>query len=554
LEAFVGIRVVAFLLSGLLFLVCFKPVFAADTSVGWKITRTEWTAQDEKNFQQFVVQIGTAIEARQCATVTQCLNSSLNPYRVSDPPGLTYKSDCADFPYYLRGYFAWKNGLPFAFANDMAFRAVPGNEGKDIRYSRFGNRVTSRYSVVAQGTTLKDAVGILNTQIPDTISSANMRFHYADSNTDFYPVRISRDSIRPGTVIYVPDGHVAIVYRVADDGKVSSMDAHPDNSVTTETFSGNTFERSNPGHGAGFKNWRPLKLVGGQLSPEGYYLGGQIVYQANETLADFSVEQFFGNSGQKLDDTQWKTGKFQKNGLVLNFFDFVRRSLAVGNFKIDPLQEMNALLVDLCNALKDRVNSVNTAIQAGIDQKPHPERLPENIYGADGEWENFSTPGRDAQLKVSFIDILLKSGNFIQQWKSKDPALQYSGTSLPQDLLKVYGDQAMACSISYRNSKGQDVRLNLEEVRQRLFRLSFDPYHCIERRWGAVNSSETASCSEGALKDLWYEREQRLRNEVNRQFENKMDFTVEELSKPLPGNGVDQAPDVDIVRFLSSQN
>ena len=27
-----------------------------------------------------------------------------------------FNADCADLPYMLRAYFAWKNGLPFAYS------------------------------------------------------------------------------------------------------------------------------------------------------------------------------------------------------------------------------------------------------------------------------------------------------------------------------------------------------------------------------------------------------------------------------------------------------
>ncbi len=547
------LRNTAFWFVCIAFQACFHPVLAqtAMTSPEWKITKTEWSAQDEKNFQGFVTSIGRAIEANQCATVTQCMNSSANPYRKTDPPGLSYRSDCADFPYYLRGYFAWKNGLPFTFANDMSPRNVPGNGG-DIRYTVFGNMVSSRYSTAAVNGKYKSAIDILNVQIPDGTSSANFRTYYTDSTTDFYPVRISRESVHIGTTMYNPAGHVAIVYKVTDDGMVLYIDAHPDNSVSFGQFD-TEFARSRPAHSSGFKNWRPIQLVGAQAAADGSLIGGKIVMATNDQLSDYSVEQYFGNSGKTLSDNDWNKGRFSKNGIDMEYFDYVRQSLAVGVLKINPLEEMKSLVGFLCGTLKDRVNSVDAAIKGGMDRQTHPERLPLNIYGADGDWEAFSTPGRDIKLKNAYNGLVNQSAAFIKRWKAKDPNLIYSGTKLAQDLLNVYSDEAMKCQFSYVNSANQKVPLNLEVIRQRVFKLSFDPYHCVERRWGAITAVEKSTCQDDAEKTKWYDREQRLRNETQRQHEFPMNFSVDDLLKSLPGSGSDTTPDVDILGFLQSQ-
>ena len=47
-----------------------------------------------------------------------------------------------------------------------------------------------------------------------------------------YSPVIDARSIRPGTVIYDPNGHVATIYRIESDGRIRYMDAHPDSSLT----------------------------------------------------------------------------------------------------------------------------------------------------------------------------------------------------------------------------------------------------------------------------------------------------------------------------------
>ncbi len=526
------------------------PVFAQNSS-SWRILKTSWSSTDEKNFQAFVQRVGDLVEKRQCRTVTQCLNSPANTYRNSDPAGLRYYSDCADFPYFMRGYFAFKNGLPFSFASDMKRRSVPGNIG-DLRYSSHGNEVAKRFDVVTRNGRFANAVDIFNAQIPNMTDSGNFRVNYQGNDTgplfsDFYPVKIDREAIQPGTVLYDPNGHVTMIYKITDDGKAYYIDAHPDNSLTSGAFS-IKFVRSSPGQGAGFKNWRPLKLVGATQTAQGHWVGGQIQGVPNKDLAHYGTEQFFGTVGKPSD---WTQSKYTYQGRNVSYYEYVRLKLAKGDLRIQPVDDFRSTLTDLCQAVQDRVLAVDVAIKAGIHQKEHPARLPENIYGTQGEWETFSTPSRDAQLKVSFRDLLDQADGYMKKIRAGDPSVVYSGSNLPQELLDVYRSESQRCQMTYTNSAGQGVTLNLEQIRKRLFALSFDPYHCAELRWGA-SGGELATCPDGQNKRLWYAREQRLRNQHIRRYDIKMDMSLEELAQPTANNGVATPIDIDIEKFLQN--
>lgn len=539
-------------LSALFCLISFyscHPVFAQNSS-SWKIMKTSWSSMDEKNFQNFVQKIGEAVEQKKCRTVSQCLTSSANNYYHSDPKGLRYYADCADFPYYMRAYFAFKNGLPFSFATDMKRRNVPNNHG-DLRYSAFGNEVATKFDVISRNGKFPDALKILNEMIPNETDSGNFRVNYQGNDigalfADFYPVKLNREAITVGTILYDPDGHVTVVYKITEDGKLYYVDAHPDNSLTTGAFS-IKFVRSNPGQGAGFKNWRPLQLVGATQHAQGHWQGGQIVATANKDLPLYGTEQFFGNQGQPSD---WTQSKFLFDGRQVSYYEYVRLKMAIGNLRIYPVDDFRSTLKDLCQSVQDRVLAVEAGIKAGINDKEHPDRLPENIYGTQGEWETYSTPSRDAQLKVSFRDLIDQADNYMKKIKAGDPSIVYTGNDLPRELLDVYKAESASCQMSYTNTNGRSIILDLEQVRQRLFTLSFDPYHCVELRWGASSADELSSCRDNQNKRLWYTREQRLRNQHIRRYDIKMDFSLEELANPTPNNGVATAVDVDIERFL----
>ena len=73
------------------------------------------------------------------------------------------------------------------------------------------------------------------------------------------------------------------------------------------------------------------------------------------------------------------------------------------------------------------------------------------------------------------------------------------------------------------------MTLGFDSIMERLFALDFDPYHCIERRWGA-SDRELATCTDGEVKTRWFKAEQRLRNQTDRAYDVQMGFLVAPVS------------------------
>jgi hypothetical protein len=506
----------------------------------WRILRTTWSESDEKGFEEFVQRIGES----GCRTMHACLTGATsNPlYRASNPPGMTFYADCADLPYMLRAYYAWKNGLPFSYSTAV----TPLGYSKDIRYTARGNIVSARRDLVERAIDARRAIP----QIVDTISSAHYRYPPGYSGRllpDHYPVKIGRDSIKPGTVIYDPNGHVAVVYKVTQEGRIHYIDTHPDNSLTRGVY-GKAFARSSPGMGAGFKRWRPLALVGAVRAPDGSYHGGQLKLAPDKDIADWSDEQFFGTESNR--PKLWSLGRFVLHGEVVEYFDYVRRRLAKADFKYDPLEETRSGVRTLCDDLKYRVDAVDVAVKAGMHKRPQPDRLPQNIYGTDGDWETYSTPSRDARLKTAFKELRDEIARFLALASAGSNRLAYAGGDLRSDMLQVYQQEASACTIAYTRSDGSEKRVAFADVARRLFALSFDPHHCVERRWGAQDADELAACADGVDKRTWYEAQQRLRNQPDRTYDARMGFTLAELKRGGPGTGIDRAPAIDVLELL----
>lgn len=506
----------------------------------WRIVKDHWSEADEKGFGEFVQAIGQT----DCSSSESCLRNIANPYRKTDQHFLDIDVDCAKLPYLLRAYYAWKNNLPFSFVD-----AVSG-EGGDLRYTKTANRAVSRHDVIDRGGGIDGPATIRNTL--ESVFSGTYR---TDANekrgvlSDFYSPALAPGSIHPGTIVYDVNGHVGIVYKVDADGRAYYMDAHPDFTITRSVY-GAQFGQSPARLGGGFKNWRPFKLVGAHRDGAGHLLGGHYAYAENDQIADFSLVQYTGTEPNSKDDV--KKARFKYNGADLGFYEYVRVAVSGGKTDYNPIYELQTTMRTLCNDLGDRAQYVDLAIKDGIANKPHLSRLPDNIYGSDNvEWETYSTPSRDARIKAAFVQFYKDMSEMIGLWVNRDPRIVYDGQFLKDDLEKTYAAESQACTITYLSSNKRPVPMTFDDMVHRLFKISFDPYHCIELRWGA-EGDERDGCPDGKDKGKWYAAEQRLRNQPDRTYDIQMGFNIDELSHKAKGSGIDVAPPVDIKSLIDN--
>lgn len=434
-----------------------------------------WDDRLEREYEQFVARLGDAVEARRCHRLADCLRDpGVNTtYEPAVDARLRLQIDCADLPYVLRAYFSFKRRLPFGFVSSTH------GVGRDARYAVGVEPAEARSwrDFATPRAVLRGVVG--------NVHSGMYRIAAGVENGDFYPLRISRDTVRPGAIFYDPNGHVLVVTRVRADGAVYMIDGHPDGSLTWTRF-GAGFPVGTARLGGGFKAFRPLRLDGDRL-----------VRARNDELPGFD-----GSS-------QYDRGVHVVDGVAVDYHAWVRASLAAAGATIDPFTELGEQIESLCRDVSARVEAVEAAVAAGLPARPHPGELPWNIYGTEGDWELYSTPSRDARLKAAFREL----DAFVA-------ALPGRAGAAP--VLRAMWRAAVAsdaCAFRYVDSRGRAVDLSLDTVLDRLFDLSFDPYHCPERRWGApAGSSELASCPDDAGKQRWYEAEARLRNRIDRDY------------------------------------
>jgi hypothetical protein len=483
------------------------------TSEAWPAVN-RWNDAMEREYSEFVRAIGRGVESRRCGRLDRCLRDpQINTlYDPATEGRLSLDVDCGDLPYVLRAYFAFKRRLPYGYVD-----AITGS-GTDPRYM-----LRVRPVLFHRWNDYRSPRSILR-HISDAVHSGMYRVEPNQEQGDYYPITVSRESIRPGTTYYDPNGHVLVVTEVRDDGSVFLIDGHPDGSMTWKRF-GEAFELGPRFLWGGFKNWRRQT-----------WNGTEITRALNAELPDFDANQQWTRDlwVAGIPREQWLRPPEDgpRNAIAPGMFHlWVRRTLAAPNVVRDPVRDFREQVRSLCRDVLDRADAVNVAMGIRTHQRSHPGALPYNIYGTNGDWELYSTPSRDARLKASVREI----NEGILALPADSPVRAQLVAAWSEERTQA------ACQYSYTNSTGASVALSIDAVLDRLFAISFDPYHCPELRWGAApGSPELASCPDNAEKLGWYRAEQRLRNQIDRHYG---------VATPI-SMGPAEAPAVDFRRTL----
>lgn len=464
-----------------------------DLSMGSK----PWDATAEKEWSTFIAGLGNAREAGRCTTLAQCLNNpTINPYKAAADTDLEVFADCSKVGIGLRGYFAIKTGRPFKYMSEV-LGDRPANlapeKSPDYRYT--ANNHPIAWSTAKSAPTMQ---GLFN-RIASLYHSGFYRMGPTVENDDTYPIDIRPGTVRPGTVYYDPNGHVLLVYKVDANGTVHFIDGHPDNSLTYRILTGD-LAVGGVAQGGGFRNFRPV-------DPR------TLAYAPNASLTDLGTTQYGHGAG---------------------YAEWVRLQLSGGQV-LPPDQQFTQLVDQLCTDVSTRVGAVDAGRQ--LTSGPLGD-LPPNIYGADGDWEAFSTPGRDQKLRSSFRGLV----QFINTTAGTGTA---QARALVTTYTNIWKQRQTTCKLSYTSSTGSPVKLTLNDVQARLFDLSFDPYACVEMRWGAYpkNSAEYASCNTQDAAHL-----QRFKDEAT--LRNVIDRPAAGTATPI-GFGPATHEDVDVPALLA---
>jgi hypothetical protein len=442
-----------------------------------------------------------------------------------DEIGLFIRPDCADLPYFLRAYFAFKMGLPFGYA-----KCTRGGGGQAPKCPAWWNIQNEEppppppEQIIASGAPLEVfrqpaanpsfgfwaptpapppgpglkppgpaakpsgppprppglAQGFghyLRYAVADGVHSGSGRTALNDDHTDYYPVPLNEETLRPGTVYADPYGHLLVLARRVsqsgdDAGVFFAVDAQPDGTVARKRFwRGNFLFAQDPALGGpGFKRFRP------------------IVRDKNGTLRRLTNDEIAKNP---------QYGDFSLDQSKLAMEDFYdRMDDVMSPAPLDPLRAMKEAIASLDEQVKQRVTSVENGRKFQASGRKDAD-MPDgpSIFETTGAWEDFATPSRDLRLLIA-LDVVRTFPERVTRRPERYAMPKGKSVAAVQaELQSVLATELSARKFSYTRSDGSAWTLALKDVIDRAadLEMAYNVNDCVELRWGAPDRSDEAS-------------------------------------------------------------
>jgi hypothetical protein len=466
-----------------------QPALDRDDAMIWT-PRVRWERDTLGLWSAFVEQLfdGPADDEQTWTDLHTLLrdperNLLLDHLRMNEDAALQVEPDCADLPYSLRAYFAWKLGLPFAYRE-----CSRGRPGEPPRCGELNTTLVPRDPDDSRGPVAQFAT-FLNRGVRGGVHSGTGRTHPDDGASDLYPVALDKNALPPGTVYADPYGHVLIIAKwfpqgPADDayGILLGAEAQPDGTIGRRRFFPGSFlfdPRTTDG-GAGFKQFRPL-LYDSKLA-------------AIEPIQNADLAR--GKIFARFDLQQYKVSKE-------DFYE--RMDRLINPAPLNPHARLNSLIDAMAEAARRRVLAVDNGEQFFASGGRRPIAMPKgyDIFETQGAWEDFATPSRDMRLLIA-LDTVLALPASVEKYPDRFK-LRREDVPGAVAALKLALDSALgAQKFSYTASDGSPRELSLRDVLDRATRLevAYNPNDCVELRWGAApGSPELATCKRTAPAD-----------------------------------------------------
>ncbi|MCA9604576.1 MAG: hypothetical protein KC619_03215, partial [Myxococcales bacterium] len=448
-----------------------------DPEVVWE-PRFRWEADTEALFSAFVEALfDFPIEEELTWPNLSVLlenprqNILFNHFGQNEEERIPLRPDCADLPYFLRTYFAWKMRLPFAFRSCTRGRNGNLPVCEELRTPIWTHERNDPVDAFRE---------FILTQVKRGVHSASGRTHPEDSETPLYPVPMTREALRPGTVYADPYGHLLVVARwipqTSDGyGILVGADAQPDGTVGRRRFwRGSFLFHPDTTHvGAGFKAWRP------------------VIYDRREhayrTLENAEITERAGYIPFSMQQYQ---------GTTDDFYDAMEG--LINPRPLDPIDVQMSLIDALQESIARRIVSVQNGEDWVARNPGRTMEMPESgaIFQTSGAWEEFATPSRDMRLLIA-IDTVVGFPDAMRRNPARFGLTEQTLDAAIERVRTRQGEELAARRFSYSRSDGATQPFTLADVVARAsgFEMSYNPNDCVEIRWGAPNGSpEMASC------------------------------------------------------------
>lgn len=430
---------------------------------------TGWTRSDEAFYSAWIAQLfdGPAEEELSFRSLEPVIRDPRRNFLYGhlgndEDRKLPATPDCADLPYFLRAYFAWKVGLPVAYRScDRGTGSRPPHCGSATIDTRFST-----------GTVSASAFSQFSHKLFDTVHSGSARTGINDDSTDFFPLALQRDALWPGTVYADPYGHTLILVKwiKAQDGKpgiLLAADAQPDNSVTRKRFwEGNFLFADIPGAGAGFKAFRPIIWKAGRY--------------ASLSNSDLERQSYFG------------TYSAEQSHLEPDDF-YAKVEKAINPDGLRPLNAYTGKLDALTEQVRTRVQAVENGQRWA---RTHPGTIipmPQGsqVFETTGAWEDFASPSRDMRLLIA-LRVVAKFSDSVRQHPDLFRLDNETPESAAEEVERYHNDRIREIRFDYVRTDGTPYTLTLEALfnRRSSLETGYNPNDCAERRWGAAPGTE----------------------------------------------------------------
>jgi hypothetical protein len=440
--------------------------------------------------------------------------------------------DCADLPYFTRAYFSWKLGLPFGMrdcdrgaenrpprcgelvTNETPFASIvtrPRGGGGSGAGGGAGATAATGAGAAATATSTtgaaatgaapgagkgpskeppKDALAAAKKffrLLANRVHSGSARTGLADEQTDYYPVPLTREALRPGTVYADPYGHVLMLVKWVEQagnagGVLLAVDGQPDNSVGRKRFWEGTFLYANdvPSAGAGWKAFRPLVR-----GPD-----GKLGAATNAALSGGG-----GKGDRKAAAAFAAPLSTEQKDLTAEAF-YARMGKVINPRGLDPAAAYQETLNALVEQLETRVGSVDNGEKYMAESKGAVVAMPEGakIFETVGAWEDYATPSRDMRLLIA-VDVL----EGLPERIVRHPELFNLGDKKPEaaraEVQRLHATRIKERGVEYKRSDGTPFKLTVADVlaRKAGFEMTYNPNDCVEVRWAAPEGSPEAS-------------------------------------------------------------
>ncbi|MCZ6806318.1 MAG: NlpC/P60 family protein [Deltaproteobacteria bacterium] len=450
----------------------------------WATTR-RWSRSTENLYSAFIEQLfrepvdEDITWTRLQEVIGDPKRNLLYDYRLpGEDARLSLEPDCADLPYFLRAYFAWKLGVPFAYRTCTRGRKDAPPVCEPVVFSNLDPEEAAT-DVGAFRRFLRRMTGVVHSSSPRTRPN--------EEATDFYPLRLSRTAIRPGTVFADPYGHVLVVARwkpqgVDDYGVLIGADAQPDGTVGRRRFWRGSFLFTPKTDlvGAGFKGWRPVTL-----DPE------------LQTLQIATNTELRAAGPVKA----WSDAQYR--GTADDFYTIMEGM--INPRALDPVRMQTSLVDALEESVQRRLSSVQNGEDFMKSQGYATIEMPSGsaLFLTSGPWEDYSTPSRDMRLLIS-IDAVTSFASTVAAHTGRFGIRDADRDAVVAEVKQALEDELGKRAFQYTRSDGSTWKLTLADLIDRTpaMEMAYNPNDCAEIRWSAPEGSEEhATCKRHAPED-----------------------------------------------------